>query len=127
MRDGRGRRGRDKGEGRKQRREECSVTDASGHINFFTDLQKGVRSLLTAIHGSCDSLVSQAVFSIRARAHVGSEQRNPVHMCAYGKYWAEEPHAHMHVWIFSRTYMYMYLACNLHVYRIHVCLFQFNQ
>ena len=49
------RRGRDKGregEGRKQRREECSVTDASGHINFFTDLQKGVRSLLTAyIHG----------------------------------------------------------------------------
>ena len=44
----RGRRGRDKGEGRKQRREECSVTDASGHINFFTDLQKGVRSLLTA-------------------------------------------------------------------------------
>ena len=29
--------------GRKEKREECSVTDASGHINFFTDLQKGVR------------------------------------------------------------------------------------
>ena len=30
------------GGSRKQRRE-CSVTDASGHINFFSDLQKGVR------------------------------------------------------------------------------------
>ena len=37
-----GARGRE-GEGKKQRKKECSVTDASGHINFFTDLQKGVR------------------------------------------------------------------------------------
>ena len=37
---GRGRGGRG---GAKERRRECSVTDASGHINFFTDLQKGVR------------------------------------------------------------------------------------
>lgn len=35
-------RGRE-GESKKQKRKECSVTDPSGHINFFTDLQKGVR------------------------------------------------------------------------------------
>lgn len=35
-------RGRE-GESRKQQKRECSVTDTSGHINFFTDLQKGVR------------------------------------------------------------------------------------
>ena len=33
------------GEGEGEEREECSVTDASGHINFFTDLQKGVRMM----------------------------------------------------------------------------------
>ena len=31
--------------GRKEKKEECSVTDTTGHINFFTDLQKGVRAL----------------------------------------------------------------------------------
>ncbi|CAI8010282.1 Leukocyte receptor cluster member 1 homolog [Geodia barretti] len=35
-------RGGGKERGRKEKREECSVTDASGHINFFTDLQKGI-------------------------------------------------------------------------------------
>ena len=43
-------RGGREGDGRKQRRKECSVTDASGHINFFTDVQKGVR-----IKGACRS------------------------------------------------------------------------
>ena len=38
-------RGGGKERGRKEKREECSVTDASGHINFFTDLQKGVRMM----------------------------------------------------------------------------------
>ena len=54
---GRGRgRGGTRGEGgsRKERRKECSVTDASGHINFFTDLQKGVRlSKPPTIHLLC--------------------------------------------------------------------------
>lgn len=31
--------------GRKEKKGECSVTDTTGHINFFTDLQKGVRAL----------------------------------------------------------------------------------
>ena len=28
----------------KKDKDECSVTDSSGHINFFADLQKGVRA-----------------------------------------------------------------------------------
>ena len=30
-------------EGGREEKKECSVTDSSGHINFFSDLQKGVR------------------------------------------------------------------------------------